>query len=123
MVTEATLPAELEDAVADVAAAIVPGRIDAGAGLALEHKRRVATAALITGYRYAPGAPLELHVEAAIRFGNWLARTDPALTQKTVSSADGTSLTYAYASTGAGAGFRRSGARVLLSPYRIRRMA
>ena len=122
MAEPAALPAEVEALLAAVAAGIGPvlqtaGTRDAARDAAL------ARVAMIQCYRYAPGAPAEILTEAATRMAGHLSAAPPHVSQKSLSSPDGTSLQAIFNNAGASAAFRRSGARVLLSTYRVRRFA
>ena len=70
---------------------------------------------------YAPGAPVGLRQEAAIRAAGWLRDVDPAAAQRTVDEGgDGGSdaVTFRPATGGA---LRASGGMGILTRYRIRR--
>lgn len=68
---------------------------------------------------YAPGAPEGIRTEAACRCAGWLRDVDPAASQETHGSEDGTdSVSYRPAAAGA---LRASGGMALLTRYRVRR--
>ena len=114
----ATLPQALTDALPTIQAAIGPS---VGASLDATAAARLARAGAIIAHRYAPGAPVEILTEAAIRVGGWLAESRPHAMSTKTAVPDGTSLETVYASPGTA--LRRSGARWLLSTYRVRRMS
>ena len=122
MAEPAVLPAAVEALLAAVADGIGPvlqtaGTRDAARDAAL------ARVAMISCFRYSPGAPAEVLIEAATRMAGHLSAAPPHVSQKSLSSPDGTSLQAIYNNAGASAAFRRSGARVLLSSFRVRRFA
>ena len=82
---------------------------------------RVAEAVSAQIERYAPGAPDAIRTEALIRFASWIMLTPAAFVQEKVADPSGTTIDRMYANSGNG--FRRSGARSLLSSWRIRRLS
>ena len=82
----------------------------------------VARLALAEGWRYAPAAPLEVHVEAAIRHAAYLIGTPVHVSKRNLTDPSGSGVDLAYLNFGASNGFRRSGARRLLSTWRTRRI-
>ena len=116
------LPAALESAVPAIVAQL-PAAIGSTANRDTTRDTSLARVALLTCNRYAPDAPPELLCEAATRLAAWLAATPPHLSEKSITDPSGTAVDVKFTNAGAGAGFRRSGARVLLSPYRMRRFA
>ena len=88
--------------------------------------RNRVTAVAETIERYAPGAPESIKVEAGLRFFGWLRDSPPAVERLVSDTGDtddtlparGQKLELDYSASPAG--FRRSGAMALLSPWKIR---
>ena len=124
MTTAIALPSELETLVSMVVAGFGPALGLASSASLPDANRQavIARLALATGYRYAPDAPTEAHVEAATRMGGHLLGAPAHIASRAIGDPSGTTVDVAYLNAGASHAFRRSGARVLLSPWRIRRM-
>ena len=116
----ATLPAALAAELATITAAINPAVHSALASDA--STTRIARVAAIACYEFAPCAPLEQIVEAAIRMGGWMGGwmvgTAPHVRDKSVSFPDGTSRAVTMNVALTAAPLRHSGASALLAPYR-----
>ena len=83
---------------------------------------QTAKAALVVVCEYAPGAPLELHREAATRLAGWLLGTRPHARSQSLSDPSGAGLQLEFLNGQATAnGMRVSGASALLSRYVVRR--
>ena len=88
--------------------------------------RNRVTAVAETVERYAPGAPESIKVEAGLRFFGWLRDSPPAVERLVSDTGDtdeqipfrGQKLELEFSASPAG--FRRSGAMALLSPWKIR---
>ena len=121
----AALPSELIAVVTQVVAGFGPS-LGVSSSADLPNALRqdtVARLALATGYRYAPGAPLEVAVEAATRHGGYMLGVPAHVSRRSLADPTGTTVEVEYLNSGASNGFRRSGARALLSMYRVRRVA
>ena len=114
--TAAVLPASLEAELAGITAAIhasVHSALPADA-----QTTRVARSAAIACYEFAPCAPLEILVEAAIRMAGWQIGTAPHARSKSVAYPDGSSRNVEMNVGMTAAPLRHSGASALLAPYR-----
>ena len=115
-VEAATLPAALEAELETITAAILPAIHSALPADA--NTTRIARLAAIATFEYAPCAPLEVLVEAAIRMGGWMVGAAPHLREKAVTYPDATSRTVTVNVATTAAPLRHSGASALLAPYR-----
>ena len=93
------------------AVAIDPTRARTAVGVAVD-----------TACRYAPEAPTWALQEAGTRYAGWLLGAPVHVSSRKIGDPSGGSIELEYLNT-TGNGFRRSGARSLLSPYRRRRMS
>ena len=124
MPSPASLPPELAAVVDQVVAGIGPSlslfsSTDIPNGVRIMNAARLA---LAEGWRYAPAAPLEVHIEAATRHAAYLIGTPVHVSKRSLTDPSGSAVDLAYLNSGASNGFRRSGARRLLSTWRSRRM-
>ena len=76
---------------------------------------RSARAAVYAAYCYAPEAPEDVLLEAAVRIAGWLKEARPAFARWRLAGADSTSIERDRAGANA---LRNSGAAPLLAPYR-----
>ena len=81
----------------------------------------VAKAALLTVHDYAPGAPVELLQEAAVRLSGWMLASNPGMNRKDITDPSGAALALDFGGGMTRNGLRQSGASALLSRYVIRR--
>ena len=82
---------------------------------------RVGAAASALVEREAPGAPQPIRDEAVIRAAGWFLDARPAVRSTKIASADGTSYDREFNTSSHAAGFRHSGAKALLSAWKVRR--
>ena len=82
---------------------------------------RVGAVAAALVEREAPGAPQAIRDEAVIRCAGWLIDARPALRSTKIASADGSSLEREFNTSAHASAFRHSGAKALLSAWKIRR--
>ena len=114
--TAAVLPASLEAELPAITTAIhasVHSALPADA-----QTTRVARSAMIACFAYAPAAPVEILVEAAIRMAGWQIGTAPHARSKSVAYPDGSSRNVEMNVSTTAAPLRHSGASALLAPYR-----
>ena len=88
-----------------------------------DRETAAAQAALCVVHEYAPGAPLILKREAAIRLAGWLLGSKPNATRSKLATPDGSNLELDFAMAATGNGLRASGASALLARYVVRRAA
>ena len=92
------------------------------AGGATVRYSRVAEAAIVACYDYAPSAPISLLREASIRLAGWILGTRPHASGSRSEDPSGTSLQLEFTNKQATAnGMRSSGASALLSRFVVRR--
>ena len=114
--TAAVLPQSLIDELPNVVAAIHPAVHSAVPADA--QTTRVARSAMIACYEFAPCAPLELLVEAAIRMGGWQIGAAPHARARDIAYPDGTARKVEINVATTASPLRHSGASALLAPYR-----
>ena len=119
MAADGSLPAALEDELPTIEAAIGPAVHSALP--ADEHTTRVARSAALACCTYAPAAPVEVLVEAAIRAGGWMIGTAPHVRSKMIEFPDGTKRSVEGNVAMTANPLRHSGASALLAPYRVLR--
>ena len=119
MPAPATLPDTLRDAVPSVAMAM-PATIGTGVVDGVTNAR-LARAAMIACYQYAPAAPHELLVEGAIRLAAYLAASPPHAARRKVTDPTGTAIETDFRASMSPSALRHSGASALLGPHRVTR--
>ena len=115
-----TLPDDVAGLIPAVAAAALGGVI--GRDMPPDERTNaVAGAALCAVHDYAPGAPVALKREAAIRLSGWLLGAAPHATRRKTADPSGTSMEVDFHGMATGNALRASGASSLLARYVVRR--